>query len=60
MNKSIISLLALLLLFTAITYGQQIAVKTNMLYWITSTPKLVSILDQVKVLQEQRMRLKPY
>lgn len=40
MNKSIISLLTLFLLFTATSFGQKVAVKTNALYWATTTPNL--------------------
>jgi len=40
MNKSIISLLSMLLLFSATGYGQKVGVKTNALYWATTTPNI--------------------
>ena len=40
MNKYIISLLALFLLFTGTSFGQKVGVKTNALYWATATPNL--------------------
>ena len=40
MNKSIFSLLALLLIFLPTAFGQKIGVKTNALYWATSTPNI--------------------
>ncbi len=40
MNKFIINVLTLLFLLPAVTYGQKIAVKTNVLYLATSTPNI--------------------
>ncbi len=40
MNKSIIAVLSLFLLFTGTTYAQQVGIKTNALYWATTTPNI--------------------
>lgn len=40
MKKYIYSILAVLSLIPAITYGQQVGIKTNALYWATTTPNI--------------------
>lgn len=40
MKKYILSLLAVLFLIPTISYGQKVGLKTNALYWATTTPNL--------------------
>ena len=40
MNKYIISTLLTLFLLPTMSYGQKVALKTNMLYWATATPNI--------------------
>ena len=40
MNKYILTLLAVLFLIPSISYGQKVGIKTNALYWATTTPNL--------------------